>query len=181
MPESDDRRDATGGLLARLAGGDPAALGELYDALGSTLYSPALWLVGDVADAEDAVQAAFLSVTSLGARLPAIRHPAAYLHRVVRREALRLRGRERARPTVPLDGLVFEPLAAADAMSPGERVDIERRVAELSLRQREVLYLHVYGGLTFREVGEVQGVSTHTAASRYKLAIAHLRKELNPT
>jgi DNA-directed RNA polymerase specialized sigma24 family protein len=55
---------------------------------------------------------------------------------------------------------------------------LEERLAELAAEQREAVYLHLYQGLTFREVGVATGVSTHTAASRYRLALARLRREM---
>ena len=46
--------------------------------------------------------------------------------------------------------------------------------------QREVAVLKVYGQLTFREIGETLGISINTAQSRYRYALAALRKRLTP-
>ena len=48
----------------------------------------------------------------------------------------------------------------------------------LLLEPREVIALKFDGGLTFREIAAVLGVSPNTAASRYRYAMAELRAAL---
>lgn len=55
---------------------------------------------------------------------------------------------------------------------------IAAQIAALPDTQQEAVELHLWSGLTFREIGEITGVSTHTAASRFKAAIAKLRPAL---
>lgn len=55
---------------------------------------------------------------------------------------------------------------------------IAARISALPAAQQEALELHLWSGLTFREIGAITGVSTHTAASRFKAAIAKLRPAL---
>ena len=60
-------------------------------------------------------------------------------------------------------------------------MDADRATAALSqlpTAQREAVYLHHFAGLAFREIGRVTGVPTFTAASRYRLGIARLRRAL---
>ena len=42
--------------------------------------------------------------------------------------------------------------------------------------QREVVHLHVYEGMTFREVADATGDSINTIAARYRYALDKLRK-----
>ncbi len=51
-----------------------------------------------------------------------------------------------------------------------------RQAGELPEEQKEVIYLKVFDGLTFREIGSVCGVSANTAASRYRYGIEKLRE-----
>jgi len=46
--------------------------------------------------------------------------------------------------------------------------------------QREVLVLKIWNELTFSEIGDALGISQNTAASRYRYALAHLKKSLQP-
>lgn len=136
-----------------------------------------------LADAEDVVQEAFVRYWRHQRNLPG--EPAALLVTSVRRAALDLARREErrsAREERAWDGggedeAVFEPL-------PGEE-DERRRAIEAALRslpgeQREVLVLKLWQELTFEQIGTTLGISPHTAASRYRYALAALRKELKP-
>ena len=46
--------------------------------------------------------------------------------------------------------------------------------------QREVLVLKIWNDLTFNEIAGALGISQNTAASRYRYALAHLKKSLQP-
>ena len=42
--------------------------------------------------------------------------------------------------------------------------------------QKEILFLKIIDGLTFKEIGLACGISTNTAASRYRYGIGRLRE-----
>ena len=46
--------------------------------------------------------------------------------------------------------------------------------------QREVLVMKIWNELTFAEIGSTLGISQNTAASRYRYALAGLKKTLQP-
>src|SRR5438477_4661021 len=46
--------------------------------------------------------------------------------------------------------------------------------------QREVLVLKIWNELTFSEIASALGISQNTAASRYRYALANLKKSLQP-
>jgi RNA polymerase sigma-70 factor (ECF subfamily) len=163
--------------LRRLASGETDALAELYDLHAERLHAHALWVLGSREDAEDAVQRVFVRLAGMGGSLLGIRRPAAYLFRMARREALQILRRSAARAEKPFAGA----LVREEGSGPEERAEIamiERKIGRLDPVQREVVYLHLYEGLTFREIGKLTGAPTFTAASRYRLALARLRREL---
>ena len=49
---------------------------------------------------------------------------------------------------------------------------------ELPAEQREVVVAHVWGGLAFRQIGDLTGTSDSTAHRRYQAALAAIRKRL---
>jgi RNA polymerase sigma-70 factor (ECF subfamily) len=57
-------------------------------------------------------------------------------------------------------------------------VAVRQAVMALPREQREVVVLHVWGGLTFEEVGRATGVAANTAASRYRYGLEKLRKAM---
>ncbi|MCB1123406.1 MAG: sigma-70 family RNA polymerase sigma factor [Verrucomicrobiae bacterium] len=55
---------------------------------------------------------------------------------------------------------------------------LEKALKQLSEDQQEVVVLKVWGELTFQEIAETLGISNNTAASRYRYALEHLKKQL---
>jgi RNA polymerase sigma-70 factor, ECF subfamily len=149
-----------------------AALAELYDRHGARLYRYANMLLADASAAEDAVQEAFCQLARAGRRDPRI-VSVAYLTTIVRNECFSVLRRRRQRPAT---GALLEP--HAPGLSEEERLMLESALRELPPEQREVIYLKVFEGLTFQEIGERCSVSLNTAASRYRYALAALRASL---
>lgn len=165
-------------LFARLAGGDRAALGELYDRTSKRLYGLALWRAGDPADAEEIVQEVFVRLAERRHGLAAVRDPLGWLLAVAHRVAVDRVRRRRVRATEPLDACdllsapVTEPERALDARR------ASRELAGLPPAQREVLYLHHFAGLTFAAIAAVVRAPLFTVASRHRLGLARLRRRL---
>ncbi len=163
-------------IARRLARGDLEALASLFDLLGASLYRQALWHLGRPADAEDVVQDVLTAFSQRGARLEAIVEPAPYLRRMIHRACQDLARARARRREEAIDACLLLP--ARESGAAAASVDLERALAALPAEQREAVYLHTYLGLSFRELGEVQGVPTQTAASRHRLALERLRQEL---
>src|SRR5262245_2319386 len=122
-------------------------LEEAYDRYAAPLYRHALAITRSGADAEDAVQTAFVKLASrLEARAP-ITDMEAYLHVAVRRESVRLVDRRlRATLEPSLEPAIIAPL---DGMRLEEVDALNRALAALPAEQREVVLLHNYEGMTF--------------------------------
>ena len=52
-------------------------------------------------------------------------------------------------------------------------------MAVLPYEQREAVILHIQGGMKFREIAKLQGVSDKTAQSRFRYGFTKLRSILN--
>ena len=146
----------------------------LYDRYGPSLYRHALMLLADPAAAEDAVQQVFTSVLRSGAsaRLEADER---YLRRAIRNECYSMLRWRRIRPPVQVEPrALLEQIASADS-KPDERLALERGIRLLTPEQREVVHLHVFDGLTFRDRAEASGASSNTVAARYRYTLAKLR------
>jgi RNA polymerase sigma-70 factor (ECF subfamily) len=140
-------------------------LGSLYDAWASRLLAYMMTITRNRAKAEDALQNLFVK---LATGRPAIEDPAVYLFRAARNEAIRVSRRRAERPLADLD-LLAAPGGSADAAAVGEALD------RLPPEQLDVVMLHVFEGLTFRETAAVLGIPPDTAASRYRYALENLR------
>ena len=151
-----------------------AAIGELYDRFGASLYRYALVLLANSADAEDVVQNLFVGLVQSGRQISTIRDVKSYLFRAARNEVYSLlRRRRRRRDDVPLEAV--EPLLEAP---PGEdsalRDQVQQALLKLPAEQREVIVLKVYQSFTLREIANLTGCSLNTAASRYRYASERL-------
>jgi RNA polymerase sigma-70 factor, ECF subfamily len=168
-PRADD-------LVARLRGGAPEALEELYRRSSRALLAAAYRLVGSVADAEDVVHDVFVGLPQA---LHGYRDDGrfdAWLRRVTVRTALmRLRSGRRRRE---------EPdLAEEHAARGGPEADLSRRevmaaLAALPDGSREVVVLKLVEGYSHAEIAGVLDISAGASRVRLTRGVALLRRQL---
>jgi RNA polymerase sigma-70 factor (ECF subfamily) len=160
-------------LFDDLAEGRASALDEIYDAAAGRLFGLALWRTGSREDACDVVQEVFVRLAEQGRRLRKVKNPRAWLLAVGHRAAVDVT--RRRRKSEPLASCRFLEALPGDA---DRRLDAGKAgelLAGLPPAQREAVYLRHFTDCTFAEIGQVAGVPTFTAASRYRLGIAKLR------
>lgn len=165
-------------LFAELAEQRVESLGELYDLAAPRLYGLALWRTANAEDARDVVQEVFVRLAEKRHRLAKVRDPLSWLLTVTHRVAVDLTRRRRLREALPIDE---EVILASSGEDPDLAVDAERASAlmmQLPAAQREVVYLRHFAEYTFAAIGDVVGVPTFTAASRYRLGLRRLRRLL---
>lgn len=165
--------------MGELPASEPTSeLGRLYDAHGAGLYRYALMLLADAPAAEDAVHQVFATLLRTG-RVAVVREMAGYLRAALRNECYAVLRRRRRWPEVP-DEALLETVSPESAAAADARVALQRALRALPADQREVVHLHVFEGMTFQEVAAVTGDSINTVASRYRYALAHMRRVLAP-
>jgi RNA polymerase sigma-70 factor (ECF subfamily) len=172
----DGALDRLGEGFAALADGDATALGLLYDALANDVHALALWRTGSPAEAADVLQEVFVRLAQAGPRLRSVRDPRAYTLRVTHRCAVDVHRRHRRRGETRLEEARLVEAAQA---SPEREIDARRAtrlLLELPDKQREAVWLHLFAGCSFAEAARVAGVPTFTAASRFRLGLARLRR-----
>jgi RNA polymerase sigma-70 factor (ECF subfamily) len=168
-------------LLARWGqSGDPLAFAVLFERHRTAAYRVAWRLLGNEADALDAVQDGFIKVLTQWHQFRGQSRFKTWLMRVVSRVALDI-GRQRQRHNcceswsrqADLQSSIHSP---HDERLDGEelRQQVQVALAALPELQRQALVLYVEGGLTYREIAEVQGVSLGTVMSR----LFHARQKL---
>jgi RNA polymerase sigma-70 factor, ECF subfamily len=150
--------------------GNTTEIETLYRQYGAALLLFASAISGDRGRAQDALHQVFLKAIENGSLSDAI-NKKAYLFACVRNAVLNdVKLQDRNMP-LDIDSAWFSP---PDRDYAGEQ-NLRRALGELPDDQREVIVLHVWGELTFSEIADLLGVSSNTAASRYRYALAKLR------
>lgn len=165
----------------RLARGDPDAFAELYDACAGRVHHYLVVRLGSTADADDVLQETFVRLARKRRKLAGVENIVAYVFATARNEAARLLGRQKREGRLAA-GLAPEVLfgeASSDNVRDVEAAEcVAALLARLSDELREVVELKVYGELTFREISEVTGMPQGTAATRYRVALEKMRRQM---
>lgn len=172
-------------LLARVAAGDAAALGTLYDRTNRLVYGLALRILGETADAEEVTLDVYTQVWKQADRFdPARGEAVTWLLTLTHSRAIdRLRSRSgsRRREQELDEGAAF----AAEGPDPEAATELGQRarsvrcaLALLSPEQRQVIELAYFEGLTHVEIAERIGQPLGTTKSRIRLGMAKLRDTL---
>ena len=149
-----------------------------FSQLGPGLVLFARQWVRSRADAEDIVQEAFVRFWrrnhNIGNR--------ALLYATVRSIALDLirRDSRRARREAEALSRSEQVVESQFELADDAQNALAAAVGRLPHEQREVLVMKVWNELTFAEIASALGISQNTAASRYRYALAALKKSVQP-
>lgn len=149
-----------------------ASLAALVDQYAATLYRVAYSVLRNAADAEDAVQEAFLRVLRHRDTLGEVRDHRVWLIRIVWNVVLDRKRRAKTRPetddvaelarVLPADGLSAEDRAAAAQ----HHAQVLACVEQLPAKEREVLTLSAFEELSSVEIASVLGITESSVRSR---------------
>src|SRR3989440_4267856 len=179
VPEDREAGTSDGDLLPRIADGDASAFEILSRRFSRPVFGLALRLLRDRSRAEDAVQETFASIwRSAGSYRPDRGPGAPWLYAVARNAIV---DRARARADTPAD----VPDEPAGDPGPADRAEqgwvawrVHRALEELPDREREVLALAYWSGLSQSEVAEFLGIPLGTVKTRTRAALAKLSEIL---
>ncbi len=169
--------------MLRVAQGDRAAFSALYDRFATPLYSLALKMLANEAEAQDLLQEVFLSVWNKAPRFQADRGGAfSWVVSQLRNRAIdRLRARRRHGELLEAHAPDLEPSgsgvsSSADQAQTGERArEVRSALEQLSEEQRQVLRLAFFEGLTQVEIAEKLEEPLGTIKARACRGMAKLR------
>jgi RNA polymerase sigma-70 factor (ECF subfamily) len=170
-------------LLSSLASGQTAALAELYDRYAALAFSLALRMLGNQAEAEDAVQESFLTLWRSAALYNGERgSESAWLLRIVRHRCID-HLRHRARSPQSAGSAVLPDLPArsdvcADVLHHLSAEEIRHALLHLSPEQRETIKLAYFRGWTHAEIASRLDLPLGTVKGRMRLALRRLRELL---
>jgi RNA polymerase sigma-70 factor (ECF subfamily) len=181
-------------LAALCAGRDPDAVRHVLTANNQRLFRAAWSILKDRGEAEEAVQAAYVSAFSSIDRFEARSSLTTWLTRIVINEALgRVRSEHRRRARLQAEGVPVldayrEKLMAGSESPPPDsavareqlRRLLERAVAELPDIFRTVFVLREIEGLSVEETSQALGIAAATVKTRLMRAKRRLQEALAP-
>lgn len=165
-----------GELIQRAADGDRGAFEDLYRRYARPVFGFALRRLGDRGRAEDAVQETFASIwRSAGSYKPDRGPGAPWLYAVARNAIV---DRARAKSDTPTELLEEQPDESAGPADQAEQSwvawRVHRALEELPEREREVIALAYWSGMSQSEVAEFLNLPLGTVKTRTRAALAHL-------
>jgi RNA polymerase sigma factor (sigma-70 family) len=168
-------------LIQDLKAGSREALRLVYESHKDRLFTLARGLLGDTSTAEDVVHDVFLRFVESLHKYHVNGGLGAYLATSVAnraRDRLRAVKRHAAKAADVEGGGELHELPEAQAILQEETQRLRQALVQLPYEQREVVLLHLQGGLTFQKIATLQGVSLSTAQGRYRYGLEKLRSLL---
>jgi RNA polymerase sigma-70 factor (ECF subfamily) len=156
---------------------------SVYEALFPVIYRVSLHVTGDKEVAEDLCQEAFIKLMERPDVLPDLDQSRYWLIRVVKNLSLnheKRRGRER----VALSRLTRQGPPAAESsegrvLREEARRDVQHALDQLPYTLRAPLVFREYGGLSYRDIGSILGITESNVKVRIFRARERLHRELS--
>lgn len=169
-------------LIYKLRHGDKIALRRIYEKYKDAMYAVAYSLLNESAAAEDVLHDVFVNFARSAPRFRLYGSLKNYLitcvlnrsrdmfrskmYRIVEVERAKSKPAERTNPQ-------------QQAMEAEHESILTQALTNVPQPQREVIILHLHGGLKFREIAGIQDVSINTVQGRYRYGLEKLRSILS--
>lgn len=170
------------GILQRIADEDKTAVGECLDAYGRLVWSLAKKFTRTREDAEDAVQDIFIDVWRYAARYDALKSPESTFVTLIARRRLidRLRKSSALPQIFPYEHAPENNTGDADKKL---QMFLEVRGAllemnKLGARQKQILQMAVYGGMSHAEIARTTGLPLGTVKSQIRRGFQKIREAI---
>jgi len=170
-------------LILRFKYGSSDALRRIYEKYRLYLLRLAVALLSDVNSGEDVVHDVFMRFAQSADTFKINGSLKAYLRTCVVNDARnRIRSNQvRSYVEISEAGPIVSKENDADqwAILKEDSIRISHALVQVPFEQREVVFLHIHGQMTFREIAKQQAVSIKTIQSRYRYGCDKLRSLLN--
>ena len=169
-------------LVMKCKRGSKDAMRRIYEKYKDYLLTLARALLGEKAAAEDVVHDVFVCFAQSVDKFQLTGSLKGYLAACVRNlaiDTIRLRKQQ-------VKNLYSANMAGPDSDNPEQNVAeqeeltrLRQALSQLPYEQREAVVLHLKGGMKFKELARLQGVSISTIHGRYRYGLYKLRSLLN--
>lgn len=176
-------------MIARIGRRDQSAFSALYDRLSGPLYSLAMKMLGDPAEAQDALQDVFLQIWSRAGTYDPEQSSVFSWSVLLTRSRVIDRMRARGRRSRVVVASTEDAPTAADASTVESAADTAEKNDEavrvryvlnnLPSEQREAIELAFFEHLSHREIAARLGQPLGTVKARIRRGLLKLRERLN--
>lgn len=165
-------------IIIRAQAGDREAFAILFEQYKNLVYKTAYLMLGESAEAEDALQEIFVQVyRSLSGFDPGKAAFTTWLYRVTFNYCLNHRRKKRPL-TLPLEDISPALKSEFPGTQLAEEEILQQAVGKLTDKQRAVVILRYFWDLPYAEIAQILDVPLGTVKSRIDLALKTLRKAL---
>lgn len=171
----------TNSLLQQVASGDGSAVAQVIDAYGALVWSLARRYFGRSAEAEDAVQEAFIAVWKSAERYdPDTAGESTFIAMIARRRMIdRMRKQGRRPASQPLDSAPEPEDVSTDHLANCEQAGmVLKAIDELDPPQPEVIRRSLQDGLTHAEIAEAMQLPLGTVKTHIRRGLIKVRQAL---
>jgi RNA polymerase sigma-70 factor (ECF subfamily) len=169
-------------LVLKCRHGNKDAMCRIYAKYKDYLLTVAKGLLGEQAEAEDVVHDVFVTFAGLAGKFQLTGSLKGYLATsVINRARDRIRARKRQAEALNSENPIVDGSRNPEqhAVEAEELVRLRQALRQIPYEQREAVILHLKGGVKFREIARLQGISISTIHGRYRYGLDKLRSLLN--
>ena len=165
-------------------GQSASALEAAFARYQSELLGTLFYTVGNVEDARDALQEAFVKCWRHRAKVSEVENLKAWIFRIALNTGRDMRSSAWQRRRKSLDGhenmIETTQTGPQQAIAANEELSqLREALAELRSEEQEVFLLRQNGEMTYDEIGDALGLPTGTVKTRMRLALTKLRKAVS--
>ncbi len=162
----------------------PQEFEMLIDVFQDRLVRYAFRRLGNLQDAEDAIQKVFVRAYDGRAKKKRVSNVGTYLYKMAANACIDVLRQRKRRQETQLDDFVsnttpaIEDNAGDNIAAQEERQRIESLLCHIPNRQAEILRFRVFDELRFAEIAEIIGCSEATVKSRFRYGIDKIRQKI---
>lgn len=166
--------------------GDDSCFRDLFKGYYHGLYGYGIKLCSDSGLVEDCIQELFVTVWERRNDLSHITSPNVYLYVSLRRSLLRFQKKQRKQRELTNENQYefqihfgMEELIIKNENKEEQRAQLKEALNHLSNKQKEVLYLHYYNGMSYGEIEEILSINRQSVRNHMYRAMETLRSVLD--
>lgn len=171
------------GLWQKISDGDRTAYSEAYFHYYRRLYNYGRKFTQNDPLIEDAIQEIFLHLWQNRNKIPAINNPQSYFFYAFRNTLFQKLKQEKKKETVaaisePDPVFNIESILISHEMEGEKRKALDAALRTLPARQREIIFLRFYEGLSYDQIAEVMHITVNSTYKMISKGLNHLRETM---